>query len=47
MPPPDMDREFLDAVQRIALALECINRQFYRIREMMLEARGEATDEEG
>jgi len=47
LPPPDYDREFLDAVRRIALALECINRQFYRIREMMLEARGEATDEEG
>jgi hypothetical protein len=47
LPPPDIEAEFLDAVQRIALALECINRQFYRIREMMLEARGEATDEEG
>ena len=47
MPPPDYDAEFLDAVQRIALALECLNRNVYRIREMMLEARGEATDEEG
>ena len=43
----ERDAEFLDAVQRIALALECINRQLFLIREMMIEARGEATDEEG
>lgn len=43
----DPDAEVLDCVQRIALALECINRQLFQIREMMREARDEATDEEG
>lgn len=47
MPRPDLDAEFLDAVQRIALALECINRQFFQLLEIVREARGEATDEEG
>jgi len=47
LPHPDIDREFLDAVQRIALALESINRHLYLIREMIQDARGEATDEEG
>ncbi len=46
MPPPDIEAELLDAVQRIALALESINRHLYLIREMIQEARGEATDEE-
>jgi hypothetical protein len=35
LPPPDIEAELLDAVQRIALALECINRQLFLIREMM------------
>lgn len=41
-----MDAEFLDCVQRIATALESINRQIVLIREMIQESRGEATDEE-
>lgn len=41
------DREVLDCIQRIATALESINRQLFLIREMIQESRGEATDEEG
>lgn len=43
-----------EAIERIVLAqeaqtlaLECINRQLFQIREMMQESRDEATDEEG
>ncbi len=41
-----MDADALDCLQRIALALECINRNVYRLTEMIQDAVEAQAEEE-